>query len=167
MPTSTPKTKKLRKTRKVKEVKSTKTATKIIDCPEKNVRTPEKGDLVFCHIIGSAHGWYIDQLGLVTENKIRLLGKEKLKHSPTQNILDASTNTMSQNIYDIYLFELEKKMHATNKDFETGDIEVISGLTKQSIEELKKRVNTLRKSMKNQISVSDTNITYDLGDGSK
>ena len=62
---------------------------------------------------------------------------------------------------------MEKKMHATNKDFESGDIEVISGLTKKSIEELKKRVSTLRKSMKSQISVSDTNLSYDLGDGSK
>jgi len=167
MPTSTPKTKKLRKTRKVKEVKSTKTATKIVEGPKKNVRTPEKGDLVFCHIIGSAHGWFIDQMGIVVENKTRLLGKEKLKHSPTQNLLDASTNTISQNIYDIYLFELEKKMHATNKDFETGDIEVISGLTQQSIEELKQRVRKLRRSMKKQVSVSDTNISYDLGDTSK
>ncbi len=167
MPTSTSKTKKTRKTKKVKEVKSTEFTPEIPEAPEKPVRTPEKGDLVFCHIIGSAHGWYIDQLGLVTDNKTRLLGKEKLKHSPTQNILDASQTTMSQNVYDIYLFEMEKKMHATNKDFESGDIEVISGLTKKSIEELKKRVSTLRKSMKSQISVSDTNLNYDLGDGSK
>tara|TARA_Y100001963_G_C6539212_1_gene334733 strand:+ start:140 stop:454 length:315 start_codon:yes stop_codon:yes gene_type:complete len=67
------------------------------------------GDLIFCHAIGSKYGWYLNQLGLVVSTR----------SNPIE------TNPANYE-FELYLFNHNDYQNIQSKDFDIGNVEIIS-----------------------------------------
>ena len=67
------------------------------------------GDLIFCHAVGSKYGWYLNQLALVVYS--------------APNPID--TNPANYE-FKLYLFNHSDYQTIQSKDFDIGNVEIIS-----------------------------------------
>lgn len=67
------------------------------------------GDLIFCHAVGSKYGWYLNQLALVIES-----GPNPIKDNPANYE------------FKLYLFNHKDYQQIQSKDFDIGNVEIIS-----------------------------------------
>ena len=88
---------------------------------------PKTGDLVYCHIVGSTLGWYLDQLGIIV-------------HTVTPKIaVPPATTRNTSRIYDIYLLNNGNTERASFEDFKKGSIEVITRADEDKIKEISEK----------------------------
>jgi len=67
------------------------------------------GDLIFCHAVGSKYGWYLNQLAIVVDS-----GPEPIKDNPANYM------------FKLYLFSHDDYQVIQTKDFDIGNVEIIS-----------------------------------------
>ena len=67
------------------------------------------GDLIFCHAIGSKYGWYLNQIAIVV--------------SCVQNPLKEDPSNYE---FKLYVFSYRDYQLIQSKDFEKGNVEIIS-----------------------------------------
>lgn len=67
------------------------------------------GDLLFCHAVGSKYGWYLNQLALIIDTQA--------------NPID---NNPANYEFKLYLFNHKEYKYIQSKDFDVGNVEVIS-----------------------------------------
>ena len=85
---------------------------------------PKVGELVYCHIVGSTLGWYLDQLGIIV-------------HTITPKVaVPPATTKSNSRIYDIYLLNTGNTERASFEDFKKGSIEVITKADDEKIKEI-------------------------------
>ena len=111
---------------------------------------PKVGDLVYCHCVGSKYGWYLNQAGIIIE--------EKTNHyvTKTKSPLEGgkSLTELFAKTYKIYLTDLKKTVTADYTVFDCGDIEIITGYNSNQAEEIGKVSDKLKKiyNISNEIS---------------
>ena len=67
------------------------------------------GDLIYCHAVGSKYGWYLNQLALVVHS-----GPNPIKTNP------------GNYEFKLYLFNHNDYQIIQSKDFDIGNVEIIS-----------------------------------------
>jgi hypothetical protein len=88
---------------------------------------PKVGDLVYCHIVGSTLGWYLDQLGIIVHTI-----------TPIIAVPPATTRSTSR-IYEIYLLNKGNTERVSFEDFKKGSIEVITKAGEAKIKEISEK----------------------------
>lgn len=88
-------------------------------------KKPIVGDLVLCHVIGDKYAWHLNQIGMVVEEKSKLVTPKKI-HGVKKKREGVKKRITKSQEYVIYLFQTKRREIATTEQFEAGDVEIIS-----------------------------------------